>query len=85
MYYVYLLESINFPEKTYIGLTDNFAKRLETHNSGNSPHTKKYYPWKTKVLIGFDDKFAAAEFEKYLKSGAGRAFAKKRFWDTAQF
>ncbi|MFA5998698.1 MAG: GIY-YIG nuclease family protein [Candidatus Babeliales bacterium] len=80
MYYVYLLRSINFPDKKYIGFTDNFSERLLTHNSGNSPHTKLHKPWKTELLIGFDDKMKAAAFEKYLKSGAGRAFAKKRFW-----
>jgi len=32
------------------------------------------------MFLGFDDRFKAAAFEKYLKSGAGRAFAKKRFW-----
>ncbi len=80
MYYVYLIRSINFPDKKYIGFTDNFAERLKTHNAGNSPHTKPHAPWKIEILIGFDDKLKAAAFEKYLKSGAGRAFAQKRFW-----
>jgi hypothetical protein len=32
------------------------------------------------IFFGFTDKRKAVAFEKYLKSGAGRAFAKKRFW-----
>ncbi len=80
MYYVYLIRSINYPDKTYIGLTEDFAKRLQTHNSGNSPYTKKYSPWKIEILINFENKLKAVAFEKYLKSGAGRSFAKKRFW-----
>ncbi len=80
MYYVYLLKSITFPDKTYIGLTDNFSERLQTHNSGNSLHTKTHRPWNIEILIGFSDKIKAAAFEKYLKSGSGRAFAGKRLW-----
>jgi predicted GIY-YIG superfamily endonuclease len=38
-----------------------------------------YGPWKLVVQIGFDDKAKAVAFEKYLKSGSGRAFAKKHF------
>ena len=37
-------------------------------------------PWKLITFLGFDDKLKATAFEKYLKSGAGRAFAKKRLW-----
>jgi hypothetical protein len=30
--------------------------------------------------FGFEDDAKAYEFEQYLKSGSGRAFAKRRFW-----
>lgn len=80
MYYVYLIKSINFPDQKYIGHTDNLKERLETHNSGGSIHTKLYRPWQLVMFFGFEDKLKATAFEKYLKSGAGRAFAKKRFW-----
>lgn len=80
MFYVYLIKSIKFPDQKYIGHTDKLKERLETHNSGGSIHTAKYRPWTLVMFLGFNDKFQAAAFEKYLKSGAGRAFAKKRFW-----
>jgi len=32
------------------------------------------------TYIAFSDEAKAAEFESYLKSGSGRAFAIKRFW-----
>lgn len=80
MYYVYLITSINFPDQKYIGHTDNLRERLETHNSGGSIYTKVYRPWKLKMFLGFQTQSEALRFEKYLKSGAGRAFAKKRFW-----
>jgi len=37
-------------------------------------------PWKLVIFLGFADKLKATTFEKYLKSGSGNAFAKKRFW-----
>ena len=80
MYYVYLITSINFSDQKYIGHTDNLKERLETHNSGGSVYTKVYKPWKLKMFLGFQTQSEALKFEKYLKSGAGRAFAKKRFW-----
>ena len=39
----------------------------------------------TDDLSAFADKLKAKEFEKYLKSGADRAFAKKRFWQYLSF
>jgi hypothetical protein len=32
------------------------------------------------TYLAFQEEKMAQAFEKYLKSGAGRAFAKKRFW-----
>lgn len=80
MHYVYLIRSINNPDQVYIGNTMNLRERLETHNSGGSPHTKLYKPWKMVMFLGFENKLRATAFEKYLKSGSGNAFAKKRFW-----
>jgi predicted GIY-YIG superfamily endonuclease len=80
MYYVYLIKSISHPDRTYIGNTVNLKQRLETHNSGGSEHTMPYRPWELIMFMGFKDKLKATSFEKYLKSGSGNAFAKKRFW-----
>ncbi len=80
MYYVYLLKSLKDSSQTYIGYTTNLKQRLACHNSSGSEHTNKYKPWKLITFIGFDEESKALEFEKYLKSGSGYAFAKKRFW-----
>lgn len=80
MYYVYLLKSINFKDEVYIGFTTNLTDRLKTHNSGGSTHTAKYKPWALHVYFAFNSKTQALEFETYLKSHSGRAFAKKRLW-----
>ena len=78
MKYVYLLESINFPGETYIGLADDLRKRLAAHNAGQSLHTKKFKPWRLVTYLAFSDEIKAVAFERYLKSSSGRAFAKKR-------
>ena len=80
MFYVYLIQSIQFPKQKYIGHTDNLEECLLTHNSGGSIYTKNYKPWKLVYYSAFEDKLKATAFEKYLKSQSGRAFANKRFW-----
>jgi predicted GIY-YIG superfamily endonuclease len=78
MKYVYLLQSINFPDRTYVGLTDDLRGRFAAHNAGQSPHTSKFKPWRIVTYIAFTDGSKALEFERYLKSGSGQAFANKR-------
>jgi predicted GIY-YIG superfamily endonuclease len=78
MKYVYLLESVNFPDEPYIGLTDDLRARVAAHNSGQAKHTRKYKPWRLVTYLGFSDPEIAVAFERYLKSSSGRAFAKKR-------
>ena len=78
LYYVYLLRSINNPDKSYIGYTTNLEDRMATHNSGGSVYTADYRPWQIVSYHVFMDKSRAIEFERYLKTQSGRAFAKKR-------
>jgi len=78
MYYVYILRSLHYKEQIYIGLTNDVRKRLSDHNSGHSEHTAKYKPWNLEMYLVFKTKTKAAEFEKYLKSHSGRAFAFRR-------
>jgi putative endonuclease len=79
MTFVYLLQNELDPSKYYVGKSDDPARRLTEHNSGKSIHTNKYRPWKLMVSVGFADPAKATAFERYLKSGSGRAFAKKHF------
>jgi putative endonuclease len=78
MWYVYIIRSIANPEQEYTGASENLKQRMNDHNVGLSPHTQKYMPWKLLWYCAFPDKISALEFEKYLKSHSGRAFAKKR-------
>jgi putative endonuclease len=47
------------------------------HDKGRAPATKERLPVKLISYFTFSDKYIAYEFEKYLKSGSGRAFIKK--------
>ena len=76
---VYILQSLGRPSEHYVGLTHDLEERLAAHNSGKCSHTSKYPPWKVSVATYFDNDEKAAEFERYLKSGSGRAFAARHF------
>jgi putative endonuclease len=78
MKYVYILQSVTDRERFYTGITDDLNARLSKHNLGEVAHTSKYRPWRIKTYIAFRDGESAQAFEKYLKSGSGRAFAKAR-------
>lgn len=76
MYYVYILKCVD--GKSYVGCTDDLEDRLKRHQSGWVPATKSRLPIELETYISFKDKYKAFNFEKYLKSGSGRAFLKKR-------
>ena len=79
MYYVYVLVSEKERDRVYIGKTKDLRKRLEGHNSGKSQFTKSFIPWRLETYLGFSKENLASDFEKYLKSGSGFAFMRKRF------
>ncbi|MBI3418887.1 MAG: GIY-YIG nuclease family protein [Proteobacteria bacterium] len=78
MWYVYIIRSINFPDQEYTGATADLKQRGAGHHAGKSTHIANFSPWKLIWYCAFPDKYKALEFEKYLKSHSGRAFAKKR-------
>lgn len=82
MHYVYILVSESFPEQRYIGQTDDLKARIVKHNEGGSTHTAKFKPWKLDCYFAFSTEVKAIEFERYLKTGSGRAFAKRHFHQT---
>lgn len=74
-YYVYILKCND--DKPYIGCTDNLITRIDRHKKGQVPATKNRLPVKLIAYLAFSNKYTAFNFEKYLKSGSGRAFIKK--------
>ena len=79
MFYVYLLQSVNFPERFYVGCTGDLKRRLKEHNDGKSIYTNKFKPWTLHGYVAFDSEEKAQNFENFLKTGNGRIFQKKFF------
>ena len=77
--FVYVLKTREAPTRYYVGLTGNVQERLICHNEGACTHTAKHRPWQPHVVVEFSDEEHATRFEQYLKSGSGRAFAKRHF------
>ena len=77
--FVYVLKNRDAPPRYYTGVAADVAARLDAHNAGACPHTAAYRPWAQHVVIEFADEAHALHFERYLKSGSGRAFAKRHF------
>jgi predicted GIY-YIG superfamily endonuclease len=77
-YYVYIIQSVSNTESFYTGFTEDLEQRLQDHNSGKNLHTSKNRPWRIKTALSFTDRQKALDFERYLKTASGRAFAKKR-------
>ncbi len=80
MHYVYLLQSLSWPDQCYVGLARDLRSRLTRHNHGEVAHTSKFRPWALQTHVAFSSREQAARFEKYMKSGSGRAFANRRLW-----
>lgn len=76
MYYVY---SLNCKDGYYIGCTDNIEDRLDRHQKGSVPATANCLPINLEFYFVIQNKYKAFKFEKYLKSGSGRAFINKHF------
>ena len=74
MHYVYNLKCSN---GFYTGCTSNLKERIIRHQKGQVPATVKRLPVELISYFAFKDKYVAYNFEKYLKSGSGRAFIKK--------
>jgi len=74
--YVILNDVNNSP---YVGTTSNLTRRLDTHNSGGSAHTRAWRPWRLAVSLEFATESRALQFESYLKSGSGRACMRRHF------
>jgi predicted GIY-YIG superfamily endonuclease len=79
-YYVYLIRSISFPVQTYVGFTEDLEQRIMDHNRGASVHTAPFRPWQMVSAHAFVHLKKAKDFERYLKSGSGRAFSKRHLW-----
>ena len=68
VYYVYLIKTLdNFFNKSYVGYTNNLAKRLEKHNTNLGAKSTKGYKWQLIYKKRFYSKNKALSFEYQLK------------------
>ena len=82
MYYCYILLSSK-SHIFYFGSAINLKKRLKLHNTGQVRSTKPHLPWTLVWYAAFDTEKQARDFELYLKTGSGKAFAYKRLVSVA--
>ena len=82
--FVFVLRSETDPSRHYVGRAANVDERLDWHNAGPTGYTLRHRPWRVIVSIEFPDESTAAHFERYLKSGSGRALAKRHFAPATQ-
>ena len=76
---VYILQSTRNPNRHYVGVCGNLRSRLAEHNSGECKTTAGGGPWRLETAVYFRDSKKATAFERYLKTGSGRAFSKGHF------
>ena len=77
MWFVYILKCSD--NTYYTGCTSDLEDRLNRHAKGENMYTKYRLPVTLIWYAAFLNKYKAYDFEKYLKSGSGKAFAQKRF------
>ena len=76
MWTVYLLKCSD--GTYYTGCTSDLDERLIRHNKKEVTYTSTRLPVELITYIVFSDKYKAFNFERYLKSGSGKAFTFKR-------
>lgn len=77
IWYVYFLRLKN--DDVYVGSTNDLRRRFATHQRGEVTSTRQYLPLSLESYVAVADEAVARALEIYLKSGSGKAFAKKRF------
>lgn len=76
MWFVYILRCSD--NTLYTGCSSDLDDRLKRYSKGENTYTKYRLPVSLVCYTAFNDKYRAYEFEKYLKSGSGKAFVNKR-------
>ncbi|NMB48481.1 GIY-YIG nuclease family protein [Candidatus Kuenenbacteria bacterium] len=76
MYVIYWLLT---GDKTYIGFSNNFPRRLEEHRKKCVKSTKKFNQFEHYILERVETLIEARQRERYWKSSAGRKKLKKLY------
>lgn len=81
MYYTYILRNLQ-TGRYYVGYSKDLKNRLKEHKEGKVQSTKSDFHYELEWYCAFKTEKQAVVFEKYLKSGSGIAFMKKRFFKS---
>lgn len=82
MFYTYILLN-HQTGRYYVGYSSDLKNRLKQHCDGKVKSTKSNLNYELVWYCAFVNRDLALLFEKYLKSGSGIAFMKKRFFKSS--
>jgi predicted GIY-YIG superfamily endonuclease len=82
MSYTYILRNYK-TNRYYIGSTPDLKNRFKKHKGGKVLSTKSNLNYELEWYCAFKSKSQAIAFERYLKTGSGIAFMKKRFFKSS--
>ncbi len=77
IYYVYAISSKR-RKYIYVGLSDDWMKRIQKHNDGKERTPRAYRPFNALLVEKYPSRVLARKREKYLKSGVGKEFLNAR-------
>lgn len=81
MYFIYVLQSKKNGKK-YVGFTGKTVEeRLKEHNNGTNQFTRQNGPFELLFAESHADKTFAMKRERFLKSGHGRSYLKRKLKD----
>jgi predicted GIY-YIG superfamily endonuclease len=79
MWYVYFLKLTN--DDVYVGFAKDLKQRFASHQAGKVTSTRPHLPATLTSYVAVETEARAKALEQYFKSGSGKAFARKRFWE----
>jgi hypothetical protein len=75
--FAYFIRSQREPVRDDVGITSDPDRCLEWHSDDYCGHTTRHRPWSFVVVLEFSAERSGVAVGRYLKSGSGRAFAKR--------
>jgi predicted GIY-YIG superfamily endonuclease len=75
-YFLYILQSIS-TERYYIGISNDYLRRLEFHNTIEKGYTARYRPWKVVFVKEYPNRQLAHKAELKLKAWKSRVMIER--------
>lgn len=84
MHYVYRLQSLEHPDRTYLGTSRDVKKKLALHNRDKISDTAGKGPWRISFYAAFTRKERADAFKEFLATRKGKQLAHEYLWSAPQ-